>query len=153
MVSFKMIIMYDGPKMEKLTINLPPVEIARIDALIEAGLYPSRTEFIRSSVRKTLDSHAELISKQFRKFEIDEEDRTEGEIVKLGGIGIIKISKELLEKAIKKGKKCQIRVAGLLIIAKDVPPGLVKRGVDSIKVFGSIKASNSVKEELKKLKA
>jgi Arc/MetJ-type ribon-helix-helix transcriptional regulator len=152
-IKTKVIKMYDGPKMEKLTINLPPVEIARIDALVESGLYPSRTEFIRSSVRKTLDSHEELINKQFRKFEIDEDDRAEGDIVKLGGIGIIRISREQLEKALKKGKKCQIRVAGLLVITNDVPPGLIKRGVESIKVYGSIKASKSVKEELKKLQA
>ncbi len=29
--------MFEEPKMEKLTINLPPVEIARMDMLIEAG--------------------------------------------------------------------------------------------------------------------
>ena len=144
--------MYDGPKMEKLTINLPPVEIARIDALVEAGLYPSRTEFIRSSVRKTLDSHEEIINKQFKNFEIEEDDRDNMGIAKLGGVGIIALKRKQIEEVVKSGGKIRIRVAGLLIISKDVPPGLIKKGVESIKVYGSIKASTSVKDELKKLK-
>jgi Arc/MetJ-type ribon-helix-helix transcriptional regulator len=59
--------MYEEPSMEKLTINLPPVEIARIDILVEAGYYPSRAEFIRAAIRKTLDTHHDFVSRELDK--------------------------------------------------------------------------------------
>jgi len=147
--------MYDEPKMEKLTINLPPVEIARIDALVEAGLYPSRTEFIRSSVRKGLDSYEKVINRQFENsnIEISEDDRKNIHIKKVGGVGVLGIGKKEMEKTIKEGKKYRIRVAGLFYLNKDITPELIEKGVESIKVYGTIKAPKDVKETLKKLKA
>lgn len=125
--------------MEKITINLPPVEIARIDVLVENGLYPSRSEFIRTSIRKTLDIHNEIIEKKFKD--------------KNFGIGVYHISKNQIVKAISTGRKLSIKVAGLLIIGKDVTADLVKKGVESIKVYGIIKGSSQVKKEFSKLKS
>ncbi|UCE29231.1 MAG: ribbon-helix-helix protein, CopG family, partial [Candidatus Bathyarchaeota archaeon] len=59
--------MFEEPKMEKLTTNLPPVEIARMDMLIEAGYYSSRAEFIRDAIRERLDSHQDFISKKLEQ--------------------------------------------------------------------------------------
>lgn len=125
--------------MEKLTINLPPVEIARIDVLVENGLYPSRSEFIRSSIRKTLDIHNEIIGKKFKE--------------KNFSIGVYHISKNQIMKAISSGKKLSIKVAGLLIIGRDVTADLVRKGIESIKVYGIIKGSTQVKKEFSKLKS
>jgi len=135
----KVINMIKESNMEKITINLPPVEIARIDVLVEIGLYPSRSEFIRSSIRKTLDTHNQIIEKKFKE--------------KNFGIGVYHIKKTQIMNAISTGKKLTIKVAGLLIIGKDVTVDLIKKGIDSIKVYGIIKASSQVKKELNKKKS
>ncbi len=135
----KVMSMIKESNMEKITINLPPVEIARIDVLVENGLYPSRSEFIRTSIRKTLDIHNEIIEKKFKD--------------KNFGIGVYHISKNQIVKAISTGRKLSIKVAGLLIIGKDVTADLVKKGVESIKVYGIIKGSSQVKKEFSKLKS
>ncbi|NHJ46385.1 MAG: hypothetical protein FK733_01235 [Asgard group archaeon] len=144
--------MYDEPKMEKLTINLPPVEIARIDVLVEAGLYPSRTEFIRTSVRKTLDSHQKLIDQYFEesifKEDIDEDSRYR----RLTGLGMLGLSKKDLQKAIEEGIKYRIRVAGLLYLTNNITPELIDKGIESAKVYGIIRASPKNREALKKLR-
>jgi Arc/MetJ-type ribon-helix-helix transcriptional regulator len=144
--------MYEEPKMEKLTINLPPVEIARIDVLVEAGLYPSRTEFIRTAIRKTLDTHQKLIDKYFEEAIYIEDEADETDYKRLIGLGVLGIGKRELEEAINEGKKYRIRVAGLLFITSNVTPDLIERGVESVKVYGIVRASAKNREALKALK-
>src|SRR5213080_654107 len=46
-----------GPPDEKVTINLGPVDVGRIDFLVEEGFFQSRTDLIRSAVRQLLEAH------------------------------------------------------------------------------------------------
>ncbi len=46
---------------EKITINLGPVDLGRIDVLVEQGLYSNRTDLIRTAIRNQLDRHEPVI--------------------------------------------------------------------------------------------
>lgn len=145
--------MYQEPKMEKLTINLPPMELARMDILVEAGYYPSRTEFIRAAIRNRLDEHQDFISKQMTSItapfeeELVEEERE----TQIFGVGVISISKETFEKAIKQGKSMKINVVGMLRIGKEVTPKHIEEAVVSVKVYGILRAPPQVKAALQRL--
>lgn len=141
--------MYEEPKMEKLTINLPPVEIARIDILVEAGYYPSRAEFIRAAIRKTIDTHEDFLAKKLDKIASTSGESDDGEIIsRISGIGIYHLSKETFEKTIKQGKKMKISVVGMLNLDKDVTPEHIRNAVESAQVYGIVRASPKVKEVL-----
>ncbi len=136
--------------MEKLTINLPPVEVARMDILVEAGYYPSRAEFIRSAVRSTLDVHRDYIEKRVETIILGSTEKlsdAEGDFG-IFGAGVQVLGKEKLEQAIKHGKKVKINVVGMLKLGTGVTPELVEKGVKSVKVYGVLKASPEVKKAL-----
>lgn len=142
--------MYQEPKMEKLTINLPPIEIARIDILVEAGYYPSRAEFIRAAIRKTLDTHQDFVSKKLDKIAStsDEELNDRAIISRISGVGIYNLDKETFERTIEQGKKMEIIVVGMLNLDKDVTPEHIEEAVESVRVYGILRASPKVKEVL-----
>jgi Arc/MetJ-type ribon-helix-helix transcriptional regulator len=148
-------IMYEEAKMEKLTINLPPVDIGRVDILVEAGYYPSRTEFIRSAIRKTLDTHQKFIDSKIDsdKSEYDEERKSGKWGASIFGIGVMGLGKSSFERAIKEGKKVRIHVIGLLNIKKDVTADLIKKSVEVAKIYGVLRASPEVKKALEKIKS
>ncbi len=141
--------------MEKLTINLPPIEIGRIDILVEAGYYPSRTEFIRAAIRKTLDTHQDFIDSQLKEYQkiFDEDKLKKDEKYVLNfSMGVIGLSKSHFERALALGKKVKLLVVGLLSINKDVSAELILKSVDYIRVFGVLKATPEVKSALNRIK-
>ena len=147
--------MYEETKMEKLTINLPPVELGRIDILVEAGYYHNRTEFIRAAIRKTLDSHQDFIDSQVKQYkEIFEEDKLKKDkkFVATFSMGVIGLSKSHFERALAEGKKVKLLVIGLLSIDKKVSAELILKSVDYIRVFGVLKATPEVKSALNRIK-
>ena len=46
---------------EKITVNLPAVDLGKIDYLVEQGFYNTRTEFIRTSIKNEIDKNAYAI--------------------------------------------------------------------------------------------
>ena len=142
--------MYEEPKMEKITINLPPIEIARMDILIEAGYYPNRTELIRTAIRRTLDTHQDFIA---RKID-DLVSSPEGEIIdekissRIFAVGVSIMGKSTFENAIAEGKRLKITHVGLLNIREDVSPEHIEKAVESIKVYGILRASPKVRKAL-----
>jgi len=44
---------------EKITINVGFVDLGHIDLLVREGFYTNRTDFIRTSIRNQLASHAD----------------------------------------------------------------------------------------------
>jgi hypothetical protein len=63
--------------------------------------------------------------------------------------GIVIIKRKDLEKLKVAKQKANIRMAGLLVIARDVSPELAKETINSVKVRGIVKASPEVKQVLK----
>ncbi|MDO8055794.1 MAG: CopG family transcriptional regulator [Candidatus Hermodarchaeota archaeon] len=145
--------MYAEPKMEKLTINLPPMDLARMDILVDGGFYPSRTEFIRAAIRTQLDTHQDYIQKQMLSVtEVFEEELPEEELeTHIYGVGVFNLDKEVFERTMKQGKLMKINVVGLLRIAKDVTPKHVEATVASVKVYGILRAPPKVKVVLQRL--
>ncbi|MFW9924437.1 MAG: hypothetical protein ACFFDW_14230 [Candidatus Thorarchaeota archaeon] len=146
--------MYEEPKMEKITVNLPPVELGRIDLLVEAGIYPTRTEFIRSAIRKILDSHEEYIAdrlEMLRKETTGIETKEEEAISSLFGMGVMNLGKKNFERALAQNKKIHVTFVGLLVIDKNVSAQLVEKTVEKVRVYGVIKASNEVRKSLEKI--
>jgi len=146
--------MYEEPSMEKLTINLPPIEIARIDILVEAGYYPSRAEFIRAAIRKTLATHQDFVSKKLEKIaSTSDEELNHREIIsRISGVGIYNLDKETFERTIEQGKKMEIAVVGMLNLDKDVTPEHIEEAVESVRVYGILRASPKVKQALQSKK-
>ena len=146
--------MYQEPNMEKLTINLPPIEIARIDILVEAGYYPSRAEFIRAAIRKTLATHQDFVSKKLEKIaSTSDEELNHREIIsRISGVGIYNLDKETFERTIEQGKKMEIAVVGMLNLDKDVTPEHIEEAVESVRVYGILRASPKVKQALQSKK-
>ncbi len=139
--------MFEEPKMEKLTINLPPVEIARMDMLIEAGYYPSRAEFIRAAIRARLDSHHDFIAKRLEQLAERSEEETEDSKT-YSGVGIYVLDNKTFENAIKEGTMMKIRVVGMLRLSNDVRPELIEKAVATAKVYGVLKGSEQAKKAL-----
>ncbi|NHJ87636.1 MAG: hypothetical protein FK734_19400 [Asgard group archaeon] len=148
--------MFEEPKMEKLTVNIPPVDIGRIDIMIEAGLYPSRTEFIRAAIRKTIDSHQDFIDRRIEQLQKDYEENVTADIkdkytMKFFGMGVFKISKESFEKAIREGKKVYILAIGIVALDNRITPEMIEKTVEKVKVYGVLKASPKVKQALERI--
>ena len=142
--------------MEKITINLPPVELARIDILVEAGVYPSRTEFMRTAIRKSLDDQQKIIDMRIEEFqskfdEVDPESKGQ-EFKKIFGVGVFNIEKEVFDKALILGHQVKIFVIGFCAIDKRVTAKMINQGVKSIRVFGVLKTSKEVKDALEEKK-
>ena len=149
--------MYQEQKMEKLTINLPPGELARIDILVEAGMYPSRTELIRTAIRKALDSHQSFIDDRIAQLREDvdtEKEKLSSDdfSTQMFYMGVGNLSRHVFEKALAKGKKIRVFAIGVLVIDKDVTVEQVENAVHKIRVYGVLKASPKVKVALSRKK-
>ena len=121
---------------EKLTINLGVVELAQIDVLAEQGIYSNRSDFIRTAIRKQLENYKEKIEQSFSSF--PKKDNT------IVTIGIMKVSKKMLEKYTKENDKVNIHVIGMLIIASDITPELFINAIENIDIKGKLIASEEI---------
>jgi Arc/MetJ-type ribon-helix-helix transcriptional regulator len=119
---------------EKITINISVVDLGRIDLLVEQGFYSTRTDFIRTAIRNHLSTHAQTI----------EETVTRRAIV----VGVVDYTQEDLNRYVNRNEQVDIRVVGLLSIAKDITPELAVAAIKSIKILGVFQASEEVKEAL-----
>ena len=48
-------------ELEKITINIAPVDLGQVDLLVREGFYQNRTDFIRTAIRNQLNTHAESV--------------------------------------------------------------------------------------------
>jgi Arc/MetJ-type ribon-helix-helix transcriptional regulator len=156
---------------EKITINIGAVDLGQIDLLVDQGFYSNRTDFIRTAIRNHITFHANDISgiKSSNPFGLDviedELNKVDKELKKLDdelsaanlighgftGTGMFSLNTKDLEAVRLSGKKISIKMIGILIIDKNVPPELVEQTVQSVKVYGIIRASDEVKQVVNKL--
>lgn len=120
--------------LEKLTINLTPVDLGQIELLVEQGFYSNRAEFIRIAIRDQLAKHADALR----------EAATRQAYV----IGAMVYGRRTLEEERAAGRRIAIRVVGFLSISDDVTPELARETIESISVHGIFKASKAVKDAL-----
>lgn len=115
---------------EKITINLTPVDLGKIDLLVAEGIFHNRTDLIRAGIRRVLDEHTRLIDEKVTAHRVS--------------IGMSVYSRKALERARDEGKRLRIRVIGRCSIADDVTPDLAAATIETLTVYGSLKASKQV---------
>lgn len=119
---------------EKITINLSVVDIGKVDLLVEEGFYANRTDFIRAAIRYQLNRHEEVVQ--------------ESAVRKSMVLGVLTFNRADLMRFQQENKKVACRVVGMLQMADDIDAELARATVESIKVMGVFKASQTVKEAL-----
>jgi Arc/MetJ-type ribon-helix-helix transcriptional regulator len=121
-------------ELEKITINMGPVDLEQIDLLVREGFYQNRSDFIRTAIRNQIGEHAEA----------DKQTVVHKELV----LGLRHYTRSALEAVHTAGETLEIKVLGLGSIADDVSPELALETIDSIEVLGAFRASPAVKAVL-----
>ena len=119
---------------EKITINLGPVDLGRIDVLVEQGLYSNRTDAIRTGVRNLLDKHDPVIQEVSAR--------------KSFVAGVLLLDRHDLLKHKNKGTRLSLHIIGLLSLSSDIDPELAQQVIESVRVRGVFRASAEVKAAL-----
>ncbi len=120
--------------LEKITINMGPVDLGQIDLLVREGFYQNRTDFIRTAIRNQLNTHAEVVRQTVVRKELV--------------LGLQHYTRSDLEAVRAAGETLEIKVLGLASIADDVSPELALETIESIEVLGAFRASPAVKAAL-----
>ena len=123
-----------GPPDEKVTINLGPVDLGRIDLLVDEGFYASRTDVIRTAVRNLLEEHKGPINDAI--------------VRQSYAVGVVQWNRAAFEELRKKKERVNLRVIGVLRIAHNVSPDLADAVVESIRVLGHLSAPAAVRKRL-----
>ena len=121
-------------ELEKITINMAPVDLGQIDLLVREGFYQNRTDFIRTAIRNQLNTHAEVVRQTVVRKELV--------------LGLQHYTRSDLEAVLAAGETLEIKVLGLASIADDVSPNLALETIESMEVLGAFRASPAVKAAL-----
>lgn len=119
---------------EKITINMSVVDLGKIDLLVEEGFYSNRTDLIRTGIRNQLDKHTEEVRQTVTR--------------KTMAVGVVSYGRKSLEARRAAGERVSALVVGSVVIADDVSAELALDTIESIKVYGVLKASDKVKNAL-----
>jgi Arc/MetJ-type ribon-helix-helix transcriptional regulator len=121
-------------ELEKITINMGPVDLGQIDLLVREGFYQNRTDFIRTAIRNQLNTHAEAVRQTVVRKELV--------------LGLQHYTRHDLEAVRAASETLEIKVLGLVSIANDVSPELALETIASMEVLGTFRASPAVKAAL-----
>ena len=121
-------------KSEKITINIGPVDLGQIDLLVDEGFYANRTDFIRTAIRRQLESRAGAV-----------DDTVVRRALTLGTQHLSRTDLEQLRDA---GQTIDLRVLGLATVADDVSVELALATIASVQVLGAFRAPRAVKTAL-----
>lgn len=116
---------------EKITINMPAVDLGKIDLLVQEGMYSNRTDFIRTAIRSQMDKHTSEIQQSVKRHSYV--------------IGVLIFNRADFEKLKNKNEKLNIAIVGLLHLQEDISPELAAEVVERIKLRGIFSASEAVK--------
>lgn len=119
---------------EKLTINVTPVDLGRMDILVRHGLFTNRADLIRTAIRKELEQHESIVADTITKDAY--------------WVGIEFHSAKDLERHKARGEKLRLKTVGMIKLANDISPDLADEVFESITVRGSLRASAAVLERL-----
>jgi Arc/MetJ-type ribon-helix-helix transcriptional regulator len=102
--------MVDVDRSEKITINVGLVDLGQIDLLVSEGFFANRTDFIRTAIRRQLESRSDAVDRTVARRELV--------------LGIEHYGRDVLEQLRDSGRMVELRVLGLATIADDVSPEL-----------------------------
>jgi Arc/MetJ-type ribon-helix-helix transcriptional regulator len=126
--------MADVDKSEKITINVGLIDLGQIDLLVDEGFYANRTDFIRTAIRRQLESRAGAV-----------DDTVVRRALTLGTQHLSRTDLEQLRDA---GQTIDLRVLGLATVADDVSVELALATIASVQVLGAFRAPRAVKAAL-----
>jgi Arc/MetJ-type ribon-helix-helix transcriptional regulator len=121
-------------KAEKITVNLGPVDLGQIDLLVDEGFYANRTDFIRTAIRRQLESRATAVDDTVARRTLT--------------LGTRHLSRPALEELRDAGRTTELRVLGLATVADDVSAELARATITAVEVLGAFRASKEVKAAL-----
>jgi Arc/MetJ-type ribon-helix-helix transcriptional regulator len=126
--------MAEVDKSEKITINVGLVDLGQIDLLVSEGFFGNRTDFIRTAIRRQLESRSGVL---------------ESTVARRGLVlGSAHYNRHDLEAVRDSGHMVELRVLGLASIADDVSPDLAVATIAAVEVLGAFRASREVKAAL-----
>jgi len=123
-----------GDKSEKITINVGPVDLGQIDLLVSEGFFASRTDFIRTAIRRQLQTRSNTVDRTVARRALT--------------LGTAYYSRRDLEEIRDSGHTVELRVLGLASIADDVSPELALATIAAVEVLGAFRAPAAVKAAL-----
>jgi len=136
---------------EKITLNLNAVDLAKIDFLAEQGFYSSRSDFIRTAIRNQLREHDAVIS-DAALIDMVEEQGHGDEVKSIGGMGIISLDRQDLDRYALEGRKLRLLVIGTLFIDRDITVDLLGQVLESARVYGAMRGPKVAIDYIRKLK-
>jgi Arc/MetJ-type ribon-helix-helix transcriptional regulator len=126
--------MSEAERSEKITINLGLIDLGQIDLLVSEGFFTNRTDFIRTAIRRQLESRSGAVETTMARRELV--------------LGIEYYSRDSLERLRDSGQMVELRVLGLATIADDVSPELARATIAKVEVLGAFRAPRAVKAAL-----
>ncbi|MDP9433819.1 MAG: CopG family transcriptional regulator [Actinomycetota bacterium] len=126
--------MAEVDRSEKITVNVGLVDLGQIDLLVEEGFYANRTDFIRTAIRRQLESRSRAVDETVARRTLT--------------LGAQHFSRRDLEELRAAGRTVDVRVLGLATIADDVTPDLALATIASVEVLGAFRAPRAVKAAL-----
>jgi Arc/MetJ-type ribon-helix-helix transcriptional regulator len=126
--------MAEVDKSEKITINVGLVDLGHIDLLVSEGFFANRTDFIRTAIRRLLESRSGAVDRTVARRELV--------------LGNVHYSRHFLEQLREAGQTVELRVLGLATVADDVSPELAAATIAVVEVLGAFRASRAVKAAL-----
>ncbi|MBV9819380.1 MAG: hypothetical protein JOZ07_13680 [Solirubrobacterales bacterium] len=124
----------DAEKSEKITINVGLVDLGQIDLLVSEGFFANRTDFIRTAIRRQIESRASSVESTVTRRQLT--------------LGSEHYSRRDLEALRDCGRTVELRVLGLASIADDVSPELALSTITAVEVLGAFRAPRAVKAAL-----
>jgi len=124
----------DNEKSEKITINVGLVDLGQIDLLVSEGFFANRTDFIRTAIRRQLESRSGAVDSTVARRALT--------------LGSEHLSRQDLEELRHAGQTVELRVLGLATIADDVTPELALATIAAVEVLGAFRAPRAVKAAL-----
>ena len=118
----------------RVTIRVSTREREQIEAGTQRLGCPSTSGFIRTAIRNQLDRHSDVVRQSVARKTLD--------------LGLRHYSRADLEAVQAAGERLQINVLGLITIAQDVTPELVRATIASVTVLGALHASPEVRAAL-----
>jgi Arc/MetJ-type ribon-helix-helix transcriptional regulator len=110
------------------------VDLGQIDLLVDEGFYANRTDFIRTALRRQLDSRADAVNDTVARRTLI--------------LGTQRLSRRDLEDLRDAGQTVKLHVLGLATIDNDVSPDLALATIASVEVLGAFRAPRAVKQAL-----
>jgi len=121
-------------KSEKITINVGLVDLGQIDLLVDEGFYANRTDFIRTAIRRQLETRSGAVNETVARRTLT--------------LGTQHYSRRDLEELRAAGRQIELRVLGLATLADDISPELALATIASVQVLGAFRAPRAVKAAL-----